>query len=93
MYGGRDQLQHSREHPEELLWSQTLNGVFRHLLQWFMGQRYDSESNESHLDHAISRLMFLSTAEKLSLGTDDISKRFSKEEAELFSEFLNRVLE
>lgn len=86
---GRDQLSHARSLPETLLWSDTLNGVMRHLMLWFMGQRKDPESGEDHLDHAISRLLFLSTAQKLDLGTNDLHLRFDGEEITILKELLN----
>lgn len=83
---GRDQFSHARK--EDVFYSHTLNGVMRHLMLYFMGEKIDSESKLSHLDHAISRLMFLSTAEKLGLGVDDIKKNFKSSETAKFVEMM-----
>jgi len=35
------------------------NATMRHLMAWFMGERYDKETNISHLAHAICCLLFM----------------------------------
>lgn len=41
-----------------------LNAVDRHLMDWRLDERYDLETRQSHLAHAICNLLFLAQLEK-----------------------------
>jgi hypothetical protein len=52
-------------------WSRLYSAAMRHIFKHLDGEKLDPETGESHLDHAICCLMFLSHYEKRKLGTDD----------------------
>ena len=85
---GRSSIAHARGNWAEPNWTDTLNGVLRHLMLFYMGEKLDKGSGESHLDHAIGRLLFLSTAEKLGLRNKDIGKSFNEEDVKKMIELL-----
>ncbi len=52
-------------------WLRLYGATLRHLFQWLCGEKADSESGLSHLDHALASLMMLQCHEELKLGKDD----------------------
>lgn len=45
-------------------YGRVFGALQRHLTSWWMGESKDKESGRSHLDHALTELMFLSAYEK-----------------------------
>ncbi len=45
-------------------YGRVFGALQRHLSAWWMGENTDKESGRSHLDHALTELMFLSAYEK-----------------------------
>lgn len=54
-----------------MTWSRLIGATLRHFFAFIRGIDLDEESGLPHLDHAICNLMFLSTYQKLQLGTDN----------------------
>lgn len=54
-----------------LSWLQTAGSALRHIGKFLMGEDIDEESGESHIDCAITQLLFLSTYIKTGTGEDD----------------------
>lgn len=54
-----------------LPWSKVYAAMQRHLNSWWSGERYDKETNKSHLWHALCDLAFLITYEHYGMGTED----------------------
>lgn len=52
-------------------WGRLAGACLRHLFAWLSGQDKDPESGESHIDHALCCLMFLTAHIKSGLGKDD----------------------
>jgi hypothetical protein len=52
-------------------WGRIAAAALRHLFAWLSGQDKDPESGESHIDHALCCLMFLTAHIKSGLGKDD----------------------
>lgn len=43
-----------------MVWSECLNCTLRHLFRWwFLGEDYDDETGEHHLDHVLCNVLFL----------------------------------
>ena len=59
-------------------WSRPLAAAFRHIAAWQKGERFDPESKQQHLAHAIVNLMFLLTYEETETGVDDRFKYGAK---------------
>lgn len=57
-----------------LPWSKVYAALQRHLNSWWSGERYDKETNKSHLWHAVCDLAFLITYEHYNMGTNDKPK-------------------
>lgn len=57
-----------------LPWSKVYAALQRHLNSWWGGERYDKETNKSHLWHAVCDLAFLITYEHYNMGTNDKPK-------------------
>ncbi len=54
-----------------LEYSRLLGATLRHLAAWQSGQDLDEESGLSHLDHAITSLLFINYYRTHNLGRDD----------------------
>ncbi len=52
-------------------WGRVYGALQRHLNIWWAGEELDAETGESHLDHAMCCLSFLSAYQKRKIGTDD----------------------
>lgn len=52
-------------------YGRVFGAVQRHLSAWWMGESIDSETGLSHLDHALTELMFLSAYEKRGMRQFD----------------------
>ena len=52
-------------------YSRLIGASLRHITSFNDGEDLDPESTESHIDHAICTLMFLSEQIKKGTGTDD----------------------
>lgn len=55
-------------------WSRVFGPLQRHLWKWWGGENRDSETNLSHLYHALANIVFLLTYEERKIGTDDRQK-------------------
>lgn len=85
---GEENFNNLRRKPTPIKWSNTLNGSLRHIMQWYCGAVFDHNSGLYHLDHAIGRLLFLSTNEKMELGENDVHGRFADTDLKLIQELL-----
>jgi len=54
-----------------MAWSIPFDCAMRHLAAWQAGEELDAESNCSHLDHALTNLIFLAAYRKLYPEGDD----------------------
>lgn len=54
-----------------ILYGRIFGATQRHLKAWWMGEDRDPESGRSHLDHALTELMFLSAYEKRGMKQFD----------------------
>lgn len=52
-------------------WSRYYDAAMRHMTAWLCGENFDPESGFSHLSHAATCLLILSTLEIRHIGTDD----------------------
>ncbi len=54
-----------------IAYGRVFGALQRHLSAWWMGENNDKESGRSHLDHALTELMFLSAYEKRGMTQFD----------------------
>lgn len=54
-----------------ILYGRVYGAAMRHLSAWWKGETTDPESGRSHLDHALTELMFLSAYEKRGMKQFD----------------------
>lgn len=60
-----------RQWEKGLEYGRCYAAALRHLTAWWNGEECDPEDNLSHLDHAITNIMFLSEFVKKRTGIDD----------------------
>ena len=61
-------------------WSRMLSAAMRHITAFNDGEDFDPETGESHIDHAMCCLMFLSEYQKAGLGDDDRYRYYGRAE-------------
>lgn len=61
----------ARNWEKGMKWSRVFGALMRHMWAWWKGERYDSETNLSHLAHAAACIMFLVAYEMRQMGEDD----------------------
>lgn len=61
----------ARDWEKGIEWSEYFAAAQRHLTDWKLKRGADPETAQSHLDHAMCSLMFLSAYEKRNIGKDD----------------------
>lgn len=54
-----------------IAYGRVFGAVQRHLTSWWQGENLDPESGKSHIDHALTELMFLSAYEKRGMSQFD----------------------
>lgn len=69
----------ARNWEKGIEYGRVFGAIQRHLTTWWMGENNDVETGLSHLDHALTELMFLSAYEKRGMTKfDDRSKLNAK---------------
>jgi len=61
----------ARNWEKGMRWTRPFAAMLRHMLYWFMGEDFDSESGLHHLDHADCNLKMLQAYAKRGVGDDD----------------------
>lgn len=54
-----------------MAWSVPYDAALRHLSRWYMGETFDTESGQNHLNHAIANLLILVHAAEKHKDYDD----------------------
>jgi hypothetical protein len=61
----------ARNWERGLNYGRVYGAILRHITAWWQGEDRDTESGKSHLDHALTELMFLSAYEKRGMKQFD----------------------